>query len=99
MPTEPNPFAQVNTGMRVVDSAGQQVGTVSAVQMPATTGPLSDLTPADAERLTSTGYLRVDGGLLSRTIYVEGDQVANVAEMDGGVVTLNVSKEALITAS
>jgi hypothetical protein len=37
-PTEPLPIAQVNVGMTVVDATGEEVGTVTAVQMPGTDG-------------------------------------------------------------
>jgi hypothetical protein len=94
-PTEPEPIAQVNTGMQVVDAAGEQVGTVSAVQMPDTGDPA--VAPQDAERLRRTGFVRVDpGGLLSRDTFVEAGQVAEVVEVDGGVVTLNVTKDRLL---
>jgi hypothetical protein len=101
MPTEPLPIAQVNTGMLVVDADGDEVGTVSAVQMPGTGmgAAAPDLPPAVADRLARAGYLRVEGGgLLSRTRFVEADQVAGVAETDGGVVTLNVPGDALTSA-
>ena len=99
MPTEPEPIAQVNTGMQVVDSAGEEVGTVSAVQMP-DTGDAADVPPADADRLRRTGYVRVEtSGLLSHDAFVEAGQVSHVDEVDGGVVTLNVTKDRLLRAT
>ncbi len=98
MPTEPLPIAQVNTGMTVVDTQGKQIGTVSAVQMP-DTDVRPDAPAGTAEHLMSTGYLRVAGtGLLASDSYVAGDQVAEVAEADGGVVTLAVHGDALYRA-
>jgi hypothetical protein len=95
MPTEPEPIAQVNTGMQVMDAAGEDVGTVSAVQMPDTGSP--DVAPADVDRLRRTGFVRVDtGGILRKDVFVEGGQVAEVAEVDGGVVTLNVTGDQLL---
>lgn len=97
-PTQPEPFAQVNTGMQVFDAAGEQIGTVSAVQMP-DTGGSPDVAPDDADRLRRTGYVRIETrGLLSKDAYVEGSQVAQVDEVDGGVVTLNVTKDRLLRA-
>ena len=97
-PTEPEPIAQVNTGMQVFDASGEQIGTVSAVQMPDTGDP--DVTPGDAaERLRRTGFVRVDTGLLSKDMFVERGQVAEVAEVDGGVVTLNVTRDRLLEAT
>ncbi len=96
MPTEPDPLAQVNVGMQVVDAAGEEVGTVADVYMP-DTGPEPEVGAGDAQRLRRSGYVRVkSGGLLHHDLYVEGPQVADVAEMGGGVVTLNVAKDALI---
>ncbi len=98
MPTEPQPIAQVNTGMIVVDTEGQQIGTVSAVQMP-DTDVRPDAPAGMAEHLMSTGYLRVAGtGLLASDSYVAGDQLGGVSEGDGGVVSLSVNSEALYRA-
>jgi hypothetical protein len=102
MPTEPTPIAQVNTGMRVFDAAGEEIGTVTAVKMPGTAPEAAvDLPSADAGRLTRAGYVQVDTGLLSRDLYVEAGQVANVDEggdgMDG-VVTLSVTREQVTRA-
>jgi hypothetical protein len=97
-PTEPEPIAQVNTGMQVFDASGEEIGTVSAVQMPGTGGS-PDVAPEDVDRLRRTGYVRIDTkGLLSKDTYVEAAQVAQVDEVDGGVVTLNVTKDQLLTA-
>ena len=96
MPTEPDPLAQVNVGMHVIDSAGEEVGTVADVHMPGT-GPEPDA--EDAERLRAAGHVRVKGsGLFTHDVYVEGPQVAEVTEMSGGVVTLSVPRDALVRA-
>jgi hypothetical protein len=98
MPTEPDPLAQVNDGMTVVDAAGEQVGTVTAVQT-AGTDVRPDLTAGEAESFMSTGYLRVDtSGVLSADAYVAGHQIADVVDADGGVVNLRVGKEDLSRA-
>ena len=98
MPTEPEPLAQVRDGMTVVDAAGEQVGTVTAVQTPGT-AVRPDLTTGQAESYMSTGYLRVDtSGVLSADAYVPGQQIADVVETDGGVVNLRVGKEELTRA-
>ncbi len=98
MPTEPLPIAQVNTGMTVIDTQGKQIGTVSAVQMP-DTDVRPDAPAGMAEHLMATGYLRVSGtGLLASDSYVAGDQLAEVSEVDGGVVTLTVDHDALYRA-
>ena len=96
MPTEPDPLAQVNVGMQVFDSAGDEVGTVADVYMP-DTGPEPDAD--DAERLRRSGYVRVKvSGLLSHDLYVAGPQVAEVTEMGGGVVTLSAPRDQLVRA-
>src|SRR3712207_1696267 len=93
MPTEPDPLAQVRDGMTVVDVAGEQVGTVTAVQTPGT-DVRPELRAGEAESFMSTGYLRVDtSGVLSADAYVAGEQIADVVEADGGVVNLRVRKE------
>ena len=98
MPTEPDPLAQVNVGMQVVDAAGEQVGTVTEVQMP-DTGPEPEVESADAARLRRSGYVRVKGsGLFHHDVYVEGSQVAEVADVEDGVVTLSVARDALVQA-
>lgn len=97
-PTEPLPIAQVNTGMSVVDSAGEHIGTVSAVQQPGT-DVRPDAPEGAAERLMVTGYLRIDvDGLGSADAYASGDDVADVSEGDPGVVTLTVAGDALFRA-
>jgi hypothetical protein len=81
--------------MIVVDAVGDQVGTVSAVQMPGT-DVRPEAPPGVAESLMTTGYLRVDGtGLLATDVYVAGQDVAVVTEADTGVVTLAVSRDVL----
>lgn len=99
-PTEPVPIARVNTGMRVIDAAGTDLGAVSAVEMAGTETQL-DLPQQEADRLTDSGYLKVDGGLLARDLYVDGSQVGEVAEGSSeaaGVVTLRVLKDDLTRA-
>jgi len=74
-PTQPLPIAQVDTGMAVVDSDGETVGTVTAVQVPGT-DVRPDLPAAEAEYLMTTGYLRVDGGgLISSDFYAAGGRL------------------------
>jgi hypothetical protein len=98
MPTEPNPLAQVNVGMLVIDSAGDEVGTVETVKMSGTATP-DDAPEAHAERLRRAGFVKVKaGGMFGHDVYVEGGQVAEVAEVDGGMVTLNVTGDTLIRA-
>jgi hypothetical protein len=90
--TETTPIARVKPGMAVVDSAGEQVGAVTAVQMPGT-DVRPDLPAPDAELLMSTGYLRTDGGgLVAGDFYADGAQLRDVA---GDVVTLTVRTEEL----
>ncbi|HEX8626939.1 MAG TPA: hypothetical protein VF755_02060 [Catenuloplanes sp.] len=99
-PTEPVPIAQVNTGMRVIDAAGNDLGTVTEVRMPGT-GDGPDLPADDAARLLRAGYLRVDGGVLARDTFVAAGQVAEVTEGGSdaaGVVSLSVVKDELTRA-
>lgn len=99
MPTEPLPIARVNVGMMVVDVAGDQVGTVTAVQMPGT-GVHPDAVAGVAEALMGAGYLRVDGsGALSNDVYVSGDQIAGTVEGEPGVVNLRAAREDLHRAT
>lgn len=101
-PTEPGkrpgplPIAQVDTGMTVTDSDGEDVGKVTAVQQPGT-DVHPDLPAGLAERLMASGYVRIDGtGLLAHDTYAAGDHVAAVTEgADPGVVTLTVPREEL----
>jgi hypothetical protein len=94
-PTEPLPVARVNVGMTVVDSSGEQAGTVTAVQMPGT-DVRPDLATGVAEHLMGVGYLRVDGsGLLSNDTYAAGDQIAGSVEGQPGVVNLRVARAEL----
>jgi hypothetical protein len=94
--TEPLPVAQADVGMTVVDRDGEEVGSVTAVQMPGT-GVRPDLPEAEAEHLMVTGYLLVGGGrLFASDLYVGGGQVDSVTTTDhDGVVTLTVSKDDL----
>ena len=89
------PIARVNVGMSVADSAGDEVGTVTAVQMPGT-DVRPDVAAGIAERLMSAGYLRIDGtGLLSNDTYAAGDQIAESVEGEPATVTLSVPREEL----
>lgn len=86
---------QVDVGMAVVDAAGQDVGTVSAVQPPGT-DVRPDLAAGDAESLMGLGYLRVDGsGALATDVYVGGHQVAGVTQPATGPVTLTILRDEL----
>ena len=99
MPTQPLPIARVNVGMMVVDAAGDQVGTVSAVQMPGT-DVHPDTVAGVAEALMASGYLRVDGsGALSNDVYVSGEQIAGSVEGDPGVVNLRAGRADLHRAT
>src|SRR5690348_15610158 len=94
-PNQPLPIARVNVGMTVADSAGEEVGQVTAVEMPG-----SDVRPdaaaGDAERLQASGYLRIDGaGLLARDVYAAGDQIAESVEGAPATVILNVPRSEL----
>ena len=86
----------VLVGMRVVDPAGEQAGTVAAVQVPG-----SDVRPDTiagiAEHLMAIGYLRIDGtGFLSNDVYAAGNQISGVS---GDVVELGVLREELHRAT
>jgi hypothetical protein len=90
------PVAGVTAGMTVVDVAGQEAGTVTAVQMPGTQ-VRPDTAVGVAEDLMSVGYIRIDGtGHLSNDTYAGGDQIAGTAE---GVVTLRVPRDQLARAA
>jgi hypothetical protein len=86
-----DPLARVQTGMEVVDAAGDRVGTVTAVQTSGTDAR-PDAPAGVAEALMATGYLRLDGsGVFASDVFVGGDRVAEVTTGDPGVVTLRVS--------
>ncbi len=94
-PHDPLPVATVNIGMTVVDSAGEEAGTVTAVQMPGT-DVRPDTAVGVAEDLMSVGYIRIDGtGLLSNDTYAGGDQIDETVEGEPGVVNLRVSRDEL----
>ena len=94
-PTEPLPIARVNVGMIVVDSAGAEVGKVTAVQMPGT-DVRPDTVTGTAEHLQASGYLRIDGtGFLSNDVYAGGDQIADSVEGEPAVVNLRVPGDEL----
>jgi hypothetical protein len=81
--------------MTVVDSVGNEAGTVTAVQMPGT-NVRPDTVVGDAERLMGAGYIRIDGtGFLSNDTYAAGDQIAGSVEGEPGVVNLGVTCEEL----
>jgi hypothetical protein len=98
-PTAPLPVARVNVGMTVVDSAGEEAGTVTAVQMPGTE-VRPDTLAGVAEHLMGDGYVRIDGtGLLSNDVYAAGDQIADTTEGNPGVVELRVRRDELHRAA
>jgi hypothetical protein len=97
-PTQPLPIARVNVGMTVADAAGEEVGTVSAVEMPGT-DVRPDVAAELAERLVAAGYLRIDGaGLFAHDVYASGDQIAGSVEGEPATVTLTVTRERLARA-
>ena len=98
-PTEPLPIARVNVGMTVVDSAGAEVGKVTAVQMPGT-DVRPDTVTGTAEHLQASGYLRIDGtGFLSNDVYAAGDQIGAAGGSESGVVELRVHRDELHRAA
>jgi len=99
MASRPLPVATVNVGMTVVDSAGEEAGHVTAVQMPGT-DVRPDAVAGDAEHLMGAGYIRIDGsGFLSNDVYAAGDQIAGSVEGDPGVVNLKVTRDQLSRAT
>jgi hypothetical protein len=85
--------------MTVVDTNGDEAGTVSAVQM-AGTQVRPDVAAGVAEELMGTGYLRIDGsGFLANDTYAGGDQIRETVEGQPGVVNLRVTREELYRAS
>jgi hypothetical protein len=98
-PAMQTPVGIAVAGMRVVDSTGAPVGTVSAVQ-PAGTDVRPDVVAGIAEHLMVTGYLRIDGtGVLSNDVYAAGNQVGAVTDGEHGVVELLVHREGLHRAA
>ena len=94
MPTRPLPIAQVHTGMTVVDSAGDEVGTVTEVRMPGTGH--AEVPDHQAGALRESGFVRIAGhGLLAADHYAAGSEVYDVITTDDGVVTLTVRKDDL----
>src|SRR4051812_47303037 len=95
-PARPLLIAKVDTGMTVVDNAGEEVGIVAAVEMPGT-DVQPDLPTEEAAQLMDRGYFRVHaGGLVSTEYYGAGDQVGDVTTtQDDGVVTLLDGKDTL----
>jgi hypothetical protein len=91
-PTEPLPIAQVNVGMTVVDATGDEVGTVTAVQMPGT-DVHPDAAAGVAQHLMRAGYIHINGtGLLSNDVYATGDEITGVVEGEPGVVNLRAQR-------
>jgi hypothetical protein len=89
------PVTRVTPGMAVTDSAGQEAGTVAAVQPPGT-DVRPDLSSPDAEHLMVIGYLRIDGsGALANDVYAAGNQVAEVSADSEGRVVLTVTRDEL----
>ena len=87
-PTQHQPILRADTGMVVLDSAGEEAGTVSAVQLPGT-DVRPDAVAGIAELLMGSGYLRIDGtGALSNDTYASGEQIAEIVDGDPGVVHL-----------
>lgn len=86
---------RIPVGMRVVDVAGEDAGTVTAVQE-AGTRVRPDLPAGIAEMLMGTGYLRINGsGALSNDTYADESHVADVTPGDPGTVTLSVPRSKL----
>lgn len=93
------PIATVNVGMTVVDTDGEQAGTVTAVQVPGT-DVRPDVVAGIAEELMVSGYIRIDGtGLLSNDTYASGEQIRESVEGQPGVVNLNVPRAELHRAT
>jgi hypothetical protein len=98
-PTEPSPVEGADVGMVVVDSAGEDAGTVSAVQLPGT-DVRPDIVAGLAEVLMGTGYLRIDGtGALSNDTYASGDQIADIIAGEPATVRLSVPRDELARAT
>jgi hypothetical protein len=95
-PARALPIAKVSTGMTVVAADGEEVGTVTAVEMPGT-DVRPEVPDEQAASLISEGYLRAGGtGPLTSAWYADGSQVADVTTTDDeGVVTLSVDKQRL----
>jgi hypothetical protein len=98
-PDRPLPIAQVNVEMVVVDSDGDDIGTVTAVEMPGTRAR-PDVAPDEVRTLVDDGYLHVQGGgrLDEGDYYVAGSQIAGVTTTDNGVVTLMVPRAEIRSA-
>jgi hypothetical protein len=96
-PTEPLPIAQVTTGMIAGDETGEEVGTVTGVQMPGTDVRPDGLPDAEADALVAGGYVRIEaGGMPTRVYYAAGGQIAGVTTSeDAGAVSLNVRTDDL----
>jgi hypothetical protein len=96
--TEPFPITAVTLGMIVLDPAGAEAGTVTAVQLPGT-DVRPDVAAGVAEELMGAGYIRIDGsGFLTNDTYAGGDQIRTTDEGEPGVVHLRVSRDQLFRA-
>ena len=83
---------EIPVGMRVVDAAGEDAGTITAVQEGGTQ-VRPDLPAGIAEMLMGTGYLRINGsGALSNDTYADESHIAAVTSGDPGTVTLRVNR-------
>lgn len=83
---------EIPVGMRVVDAAGAEAGTVTAVQEGGTQ-VRPDLPAGIAEMLMARGYVRINGsGALSNDTYADDSHIAAVTPGEPGTVTLSVSR-------
>jgi hypothetical protein len=99
IPAESSPVTRVDVGMSVVDSTGEQAGTVTAVQAPGT-DVRPDTLVGVAEHLMGAGYIRIDGtGFLSNDTYAGGDQISEVTDGRTGGVQLRVHRDELHRAA
>ena len=97
-PIEPSPRVAPAVGMTVVDTTGEQAGSVTAVQ-PAGTDVRPDVAAGPAEELMLTGYVRIDGtGHLSNDTYAGTEQIRDVNPGDPGTVMLRVTRDELYRA-
>lgn len=95
-PIGPSPVADIEAGMKVVDSTGTPAGAVTVVQMPGT-GVRPDVPAGVAEHLMAVGYIRIDGtGFLSNDTYAAADEISGAG---GGVVELSVHRDKLHRAA
>jgi len=89
---------EIPMGTRVVDAAGEEAGTVTAVQHGGT-DVRPDLPAGIAEMLMARGYVRINGsGALSNDTYADESHIAAVTPGETGTVTLSVSRADLYRA-